>query len=148
VDADERYQQGRGLILDVWGANFGGEILRRLEGLAPDLERQIVEFLYGYLWTRPSPPAPDRKTRSLVTIGVLSALHRPHQLRIHIVGALNNGASETEIVETILQAGMLAGLPTAWDGLIQARRVFEEYRAGAFHQEASAGQATAASFEE
>jgi 4-carboxymuconolactone decarboxylase len=148
VEPDERYRQGRDLILDVWGREYGGEIMRRLAGLAPDLERQIVEFLYGYFWTRPSPPAPDRKTRSLVTIGVLSALHRPHQLRIHVVGALNNGASESEIVETILQAGMLAGLPTGWDGLIQARKVFEEYRGGAFHRPEGAADATAASFEE
>jgi 4-carboxymuconolactone decarboxylase len=99
------------------------------------------------LWARESPPAPDRKTRSLVTIGVLSALHRPHQLRIHVVGALNNGASETEIVETILQAGMLAGLPTAWDGLTQARKVFEESRAGMFRRSESAAEATSPSFE-
>jgi 4-carboxymuconolactone decarboxylase len=146
MNPDERYQDGRDLILDVWGEEYGGEILQRLRALAPDLERQIVEFLYGYLWTRESPPAPDRKTRSLVTIGVLSALHRPHQLRIHVVGALNNGASETEIVETILQAGMLAGLPTAWDGLIQARKVFEEYRAGMFRRSESAAEATSPSF--
>jgi 4-carboxymuconolactone decarboxylase len=147
VNPDERYQDGRDLILEVWGEQYGDEIMQRLRGLAPDLERQIVEFLYGYLWTRKSPPAPDRKTRSLVTIGVLSALHRPHQLRIHVVGALNNGASETEIVETILQAGMLAGLPTAWDGLAQARKVFEEYRAGAFHQSGSAAGAASPSFD-
>ena len=147
MDVDERYRRGRELILEVWGPEYGAEILRRQAELQPDLERQIVEFMYGHLWTRPSPPAPDRKTRSLVAIGILCALNRAHQLRVHLVGALNNGATETEIEEIILQAGLLAGFPSSWDGMIQAHKVFEEYRAGAFHR-GDAAEATAPSFED
>lgn len=148
MDVDERYRQGRELILDVWGQAYGGEILRRLQGLAPELERQIVEFMYGHVWSRPAPPGPDRKTRSLATIAVLSALNRAHQLRVHIVGALNNGATEAEIVDILLMTGLLAGFPSAWDSLIQAKQVFEEYRGGAFHQAGRAAAAADASFEE
>ena len=143
MDERERYQAGRDLILDVWGQEYGGEILHRLEQLAPDLERQIASHLYGDLWTR---PAPDRKTRSLVTVAVMTALHRPNQLRVHLVGALNNGATEQEIVETILQVGLLAGFPTSWDALISCRQVFEEYREGRFRQPEAASGATARSF--
>ncbi len=145
MDESERYDLGRSLILEVWGAEYGGEILDRLCQLAPDLERQIVSHLYGDLWTRGA-PAPDRKTRSLISIAALTALHRPNQLRVHLVGALNNGAAEQEIVEVILQVGLLAGFPTSWDALIACRQVFEEYRAGRFKQPDQAVEATARSF--
>ena len=143
VDERERHQLGRELILEVWGQAYGGEILSRLERLAPDLERQIASHLYGDLWTRPTP---DRKTRSLVTVAVMTALHRPNQLRVHLVGALNNGATEQEIVETVLQVGLLAGFPTSWDALISCGQVFEEYRQGRFRDQGQAGEATARSF--
>lgn len=146
MDEQARYRQGLDLILDVWGRDYGAALMERLRALSPDFQRFVVEFLYGNLWTRPSPPAPDRKTRSLVTVATLTALGRPHQLRIHVVGALNNGASETEVEETILQVGLLAGLPAAWDALIVARRVFAEYREGRF-QGAGAADASAPSFE-
>ncbi len=145
MDERERYEMGRDLILDVWGQEHGGEILNRLAQLAPDLERQIVSHLYGDLWTRPA-PAPDRKTRSLISVATLTALHRPNQLRVHLVGALNNGATEQEIVETVLQVGLLAGFPTSWDGLIACRQVFQEYREGRFREETQAANAAAPSF--
>ena len=143
MDERERYQMGRDLILEVWGQEHGAAILDRLHRLSPDLERQIVAFLYGDLWTR---AAPDRKTRSLVTVGVMTALHRPNQLRVHLVGALNNGATEEEIVGTILQVGLLAGFPTSWDALISCRQVFQEYREGRFQQPDQTADATARSF--
>lgn len=145
MDERERYQMGRDVILDMWGAEFGGQIIQRFKELSPDLERQIVSHLYGDLWTRPA-PAPDRKTRSLIQIAALTALNRSNQLRVHLVGALKNGASEQEIVETILQVGLLAGFPTSWDGLIACRAVFEEYRQGRFDDSGQAPDATAPSF--
>jgi len=124
---DERYQRGREVVLDVWGADEGTAILDRWRELSPDLERQIVEFMYGDLWTRPAPP--DRRTRSLIHVATLTALHRPTQLRTHVIGALKNGASEREIVETILQVGLLAGFPTSWDALGVCNEVFRDWRA-------------------
>jgi 4-carboxymuconolactone decarboxylase len=124
---DERYQRGREVILDVWGPDEGGAILDRWRDLSPDLERQIVEFMYGDLWTRTA-PAPDRRTRSLIHVATLTALHRPTQLRTHVIGALRNGAGEREIVETVLQVGLLAGFPTSWDALGVCNEVFREQR--------------------
>jgi 4-carboxymuconolactone decarboxylase len=125
---DERYQRGRDVILDVWGPDEGAAVLARWQELSPDLERQIVEFMYGDLWSRPA-PAPDHRTRSLIHVATLTALHRPTQLRTHVIGALRNGASEREIVETVLQVGLLAGFPTSWDALGVCNEVFREYRA-------------------
>ncbi len=143
MDERERYEMGRNVVLEVWGLEHGGEILNRWAQLAPDLERQIVSHLYGDLWTR---PAPDRKTRSLVNVATLTALHRPNQLRIHIVGALSNGATEQEITEVILQVGLLAGFPTSWDALIACRQVFQDYRDGRFSESGDGREAMAPSF--
>lgn len=145
MDERDRYQMGRDVILEVWGQEHGSELMERLKALSPDLERQIVAHLYGDLWTRGA-PAPDRKMRSLISIAALTALNRSNQLRVHLIGALNNGASEQEIVELILQVGLLAGFPTSWDGLIACGKVFQEYRDGRFHSAAEAADATAESF--
>ena len=71
---------------------------------------------------------PDLKTRSLVHVATLTALGRATQLRVHLIGALRNGATEREIVETILQVGLLAGFPTSWDALAVCKEVFSERR--------------------
>jgi len=127
ADNDERYQRGRRVVLDVWGDEQGAQILQRWQDLSPDLERQIIEYMYADRWAL-SAPAPDLKTRSLVQIATLAALGRATQLRVHLIGALRNGATEQEIVETMLQVGLLAGFPTSWDALGVCNEVFAEYR--------------------
>lgn len=127
VDDRERYERGRAVILDIWGPDEGAAILDRWHDLSPDLERQIVDYMFGDRWALEA-PAPDRKTRSIVHIATLTALHRPTQLRVHLVGALRNGATEREIVETVLQVGLLAGFPTSWDALAVCNEVFAEWR--------------------
>ena len=127
VDEIDRYQRGRDVILSVWGPEQGAAILNRWRDLSPDLERQIVEYMYGDRWALPA-PAPDLKTRALVQVATLTALGRATQLRMHLVGALRSGATEREIVETILQVGLLAGFPTSWDALAVCNEVFAEQR--------------------
>ena len=124
---DSRYERGRDVIRTVWGDEQGEAILSRWRDLSPELERQIVEYMYGDRWAL-SAPAPDLKTRSLVQIATLAALGRATQLRVHLVGALRNGATEREIVETMLQVGLLAGFPTSWDALAVCNEVFAERR--------------------
>ncbi len=127
ADSDDRYQRGREVILSIWGPEQGEAILRRWHDLSPDLERQIVEYMYADRWALDA-PAPDRKTRSLVQVATLAALNRATQLRVHVLGALRIGATEKEIVETILQVGLLAGFPTSWDALTVCNEVFAEWR--------------------
>jgi 4-carboxymuconolactone decarboxylase len=127
ADESERYQRGREVILGVWGQEQGSAILDRWRDLSPDLEHQIVEYMYGDRWAL-SAPAPELKTRSLVHVATLTALGRATQLRVHLVGALRSGNTEKEIVETILQVGLLAGFPTSWDALAVCNDVFAEQR--------------------
>jgi 4-carboxymuconolactone decarboxylase len=69
-----------------------------------------TEVAYGMIWSRPGLPL---KVRSLVTLGMLTALDRPDEIRGHILGALNNGATKEEIYEVFVQAAGYCGLPAS-----------------------------------
>jgi 4-carboxymuconolactone decarboxylase len=69
-----------------------------------------TEFAYGMVWSRPGLPL---KVRSLVTLGMLTALDKPDEIKGHIRGALNNGATKEEIYEVFAQASAYCGLPAA-----------------------------------
>ncbi|HZA13152.1 MAG TPA: carboxymuconolactone decarboxylase family protein, partial [Myxococcaceae bacterium] len=67
-----------------------------------------------------------RKTRSLLNLGMLSALNRPTELKMHVRGALNNGVTREEIREVFLQVTIYCGVPAAMESFRLAREVFDE----------------------
>jgi 4-carboxymuconolactone decarboxylase len=81
------------------------------------------EMAYATLWTR---PGLDRKQRSLVTLAMLCALNHPHELRIHLIAALNNGCTAAEISEVFTHAVAYCGFPAAIDALRIAEAVLKE----------------------
>ena len=87
------------------------------------MRRLSEEFAYASLWTR---PVLDRRQRSLVTIAMLCALNRPHELRIHLRGAIRNGVTREEMREVFLQVSAYCGWPAAIDAFRIAREVFAE----------------------
>jgi 4-carboxymuconolactone decarboxylase len=118
----ERYERGRARRLELLGPDVA-EHVKYLEDLAPDLERIVMENLFGDIFLR---PGLDAKTRSLCTICVLASQGRETQTRAHIRGALNVGAKKEEIVEALIQLLFYAGLPAASTGLKIASEVFKE----------------------
>ena len=68
----------------------------------------------------------DRRTRSFLNLSMISALNRPHELKLHIRGALNNGLTREEIREVFLQVAIYCGAPAAIESFRLAREVFEE----------------------
>jgi 4-carboxymuconolactone decarboxylase len=123
VDRDsDRYAAGREAFVRMWGEEAISRFESNIEAISPDLLRFIMEFAAGELWTR---DGIDPKTRSLITLAILGTLGRTRQLGEHVEGALNNGATEEEIVETLLHLSAYAGFPAAWDSLEVARRVFK-----------------------
>jgi len=111
---------GRRVMREVLGEDY---VARRDAGtteLNAAVRRLSEEFAYASLWTR---PVLDRKARSLVTIAMLCALNRPHELRIHLVGALNNGCSAAEIAEVFTHAVAYCGFPASIDALRVAEEV-------------------------
>lgn len=81
------------------------------------------EMAYATLWTR---PGLDRKQRSLITLAMICALNHPHELRIHLIGALNNGCTAEEISEVFTHAVAYCGFPAAIDALRLAEQVLKE----------------------
>jgi 4-carboxymuconolactone decarboxylase len=75
------------------------------------------------VWNR---PGLDRRTRSFLNLAMMTALNRPHELKLHIRGAINNGLSKEEISEVFLQAAICCGVPAAIDSFRVAKEVLEE----------------------
>ena len=88
--------------------------------------RGVREFCWGALWTR---PGMDKRTRSIVNLAMLGALNRPHELKLHVKGALKNGLTKDEIKEILLQVAVYCGVPSGIDAFRNAREAFNEVEA-------------------
>lgn len=123
MNDESRYQRGLAKLKEIDG-EAGERVVESLAGIAPDFARYLVEFPFGDIYSR---PGLDLKSREIAVVAALTALgNAAPQLRVHVHGALNVGASRTEIVETIMQMAVYAGFPAALNGLAVAREVFEQ----------------------
>jgi 4-carboxymuconolactone decarboxylase len=83
-------------------------------------QHAAVEIGWGYVWAR---PGLDRKTRSLINLGMLTALRATNELKVHVKGALTNGCTVDEIREALLQAAVYAGMPAGLEAFRAANEV-------------------------
>jgi 4-carboxymuconolactone decarboxylase len=113
--------------LEIRKAVLGREYVERSYDAADDFNRPlqdlVTEYCWGAVWGREELP---RKTRSMLNLAMLSALNRPHELKMHIKGALTNGVTREEIREIFLQVGIYCGMPAAIDAFRTAREVLAE----------------------
>jgi 4-carboxymuconolactone decarboxylase len=119
----ELFDRGMDVRRAVMGADYVDAALRDADELTMPLQELVTEYGWGAVWTR---PGLDRRTRSLLTLAMLTALNRPHELKGHVRGALTNGVTRAEIVEVFLQSAVYCGLPAALDSARVAREVFAE----------------------
>ena len=121
-------EQGRQVLGEILGESY----LAKRDATNNDFwgpTRQLSEELaYASLWTR---EGLDRKQRSMITVAMLCALNRPHELRIHLLGALNNGCSKIELREIFTHAIAYCGFPAAQEGIRALRKASAEYQAEA-----------------
>ena len=123
MDSQQRYERGLGIRKEVLGAEYVEASLRAADDFTRDLQRLVTEYAWGEIWAR---PGLSRRERSLLNLAMITALNRPHELRLHVRGALNNGLSKDEIQEVFLQTAVYCGAPAALDSFRVAREVFEE----------------------
>jgi 4-carboxymuconolactone decarboxylase len=113
--------------LEIRKAVLGAEFVERSYASADDFNRPmqvlVTEYCWGAVWGREELP---RKTRSMLNLAMLSALNRPHELKMHIKGALTNGVTREEIREILLQVAIYCGVPAAVDAFRTAREVLTE----------------------
>jgi 4-carboxymuconolactone decarboxylase len=96
---------------------------RSADDFTRPMQELITEYCWGEIWTR---PGLDRRTRSFVTLAMLTALNRPHEIKLHVRGALNNGLTREELMEVFLQSAIYCGIPAAVDAMRVAKEVFAE----------------------
>lgn len=119
----ELFEKGLQVRREVLGAEYVDASLAQADDFSRPLQELVTEYCWGAVWTR---PGLTRKTRSLLNLAMLTALNRPHEVKIHLKGALTNGCSKKEIMETLLQAAIYCGVPAAVDSFRLAREVFKE----------------------
>jgi 4-carboxymuconolactone decarboxylase len=121
-----RYDEGLRMRRQVLGDAYVQRSLDNTTEFTQPIQELVTEYCWGAVWTRPGLVPRDR---SLVNLGMLVALNRPDELKIHIRGALNNGVEPDEIQEVLLQAGVYCGMPAALDAFRIAAAVLEEHEA-------------------
>ncbi|KPF42014.1 4-carboxymuconolactone decarboxylase [beta proteobacterium AAP51] len=119
----ERYEQGLATRRAVLGADYVDAAIASADDFNRPLQELVTEYCWGDIWNR---PGLDRRTRSLLNLAMLTALNRPHELKLHVKGALNNGATKEEIREVLMQTAIYCGVPAAVDSFRNAREVFKE----------------------
>ncbi|MGD9744463.1 MAG: carboxymuconolactone decarboxylase family protein [Dongiaceae bacterium] len=113
---------------EVLGDDYVNRAMQQGDEFSRPFQELVSEFCWGSIWTRADLP---RKTRSLLNIAMLTALNRPHEVRIHLKGALTNGCTREEIREVLMQAAVYCGIPAGVDSFRIAREVFKEIDDGA-----------------
>ena len=106
---------------------FGEEWVAQRHKDATEFTRPFVEmvnnFVFGEIWSR---EGLDRKTRSMITLGMLTVMNRPHEMKIHLKGAISNGVTKAEIQEILLQGMLYGGFPAAFEGFRTCQEVLRE----------------------
>jgi 4-carboxymuconolactone decarboxylase len=126
VTDDQRRSEGETVRRAVLGdAHVDRAIAGATEFTAP-FQDFITRYAWGDVWTR---PGLDRRTRSVITLTVLTALGHENELAMHVRAALRNGLSEAEIAEVLLHTGVYAGVPAANTAFGVAQRVLAEVSA-------------------
>ncbi|APX94421.1 4-carboxymuconolactone decarboxylase [Halomonas sp. 1513] len=115
--------QGIAARREVLGDAYVDRSLDGADDFSWPLQELVTRNCWGDIWTR---EGLSRQTRSLVNLGMMVALNRPHELKIHLKGALNNGCTPAEIREVLLQSAAYCGFPAAIDGFRVAREVLAE----------------------
>jgi 4-carboxymuconolactone decarboxylase len=121
--SSETFDRGLEIRKSVLGAEFVENSFASADDFNMAMQELTTEYCWGAIWGRDGLP---RKTRSLLNLAMISALNRPHELKMHVKGALRNGVSKEEIREVFLQVAIYAGVPAAVDSFRIARDAFNE----------------------
>jgi 4-carboxymuconolactone decarboxylase len=105
------------------GAEFVENSLKTADDFNMPMQELTTEYCWGYVWGREGLP---RKTRSMLNLAMISALNRPHELKMHVKGALRNGVTREDIREIFLQVAIYCGVPAGVDSFRVAKEAFAE----------------------
>src|SRR6266516_3808556 len=121
------YDKSLGIRKAVLGEAYVTNALKNVDSFNQPFQDLLNEYCWGAVWGREELP---RKTRSMLNLAMISILNRPHELRVHIKGALVNGVTRDEIRDIFMQVAIYAGVPAGVDSFRIAREVFAELDKG------------------
>jgi len=119
----QAFDKGLATRRAVLGAEYVDNSLKNADDFNMPMQELVTEYCWNEIWNR---PGLDRRTRSFLNLAMLIALNRPHELKLHVRGAINNGLTKDEIREVFLQAAVYCGVPAAIDAFRTAKEVFKE----------------------
>ena len=119
---DDAFQNGLAKRTQVMGQAFVDKAFAGATEFTLPMQHHITRAAWGEVWQR---EGLDLKTRSLITVAMLTALGKQHELKGHVRGALNNGATTQEIQEVLLHAAIYCGVPCAVEAFRSAAEVGE-----------------------
>lgn len=121
--SNDRYERGLEIRREVVGHDAVQRVLEGTDDFNRPMQEMVTEYCWGTVWDR---PGLDRRSRSILNIGMLAAANRPDELAGHIRGGLNNGLSRDEIQECLLQVAVYVGMPAGLSSFRIATAVFAD----------------------
>jgi 4-carboxymuconolactone decarboxylase len=121
--ASKQFEEGLKVRKAVLGEQYVENALAAANDFNWPLQEFVTEYCWGTVWCR---PGLDRKTRSIINLAMLTALNRPHEIEVHVRGALTNGLTPAEIAEIFLQTAVYCGVPAAVDSFRVAKKVLDD----------------------
>lgn len=117
------HDKGLSVRKAVLGEAYVNNTMKNVDSFNQPFQDLLNEYCWGAVWGREELP---RKSRSMINIAMISILNRPHELRAHLRGALNNGVTREEIREILMQVAIYGGMPAAVDSFRITREFFGE----------------------
>jgi 4-carboxymuconolactone decarboxylase len=117
------FEKGLEIRKSVLGAEFVENAIKSADDFNRPFQELVTEYCWGAVWGR---EGLSKKTRSLLNLAMISALNRPHELKMHVGGALKNGVTRDEIREVFMAVAIYCGVPAGVDAFRTAREVFAE----------------------
>jgi 4-carboxymuconolactone decarboxylase len=117
------FEKGLKIRREVLGAEFVDKALASADDFNMPMQELATTYCWGECWGR---EGLDKKTRSIINLAMISALNRPHELKIHVKGAIRNGVTKEEIREVLFQVAIYAGIPAGVDSFRIAKEALTE----------------------
>jgi 4-carboxymuconolactone decarboxylase len=120
---NKRFETGRKIRAEVLGETAVRERLDEADSFNRDFQELITEYCWGAGWGR---KALSRRDRSLMNLGMLSALNRPDEFALHVRAALRNGVTRDDLEDALIQVGIYCGIPAGVEAFRIASRVLQQ----------------------
>jgi len=119
----ESFEKGLQTRREVLGSAYVDAAIQAGDDFVRPLQELVTEYCWNEVWNR---PGLGRRERSMLNLAMLTALNRPHELKLHVKAAVTNGVTKDEIQEVLLQATIYCGVPAGVDSFRIAREAFKE----------------------